>query len=396
MMARQQRGKTMILRNRILTSEHLQGLTRPCPDCGMTMTSNGEMITEDGGGQWAVQFRCPGHWDSEGHFDIWAPELEPIIQKALEGVDIAALPYRGELLLWENLQSGEAQNRAQALHDLRWDPTGDVRLLPLVEDLLKDKTPCRISAPYACGEIRWLAALALAAERFAAGRPEPVHLHASVAPLVWEELATPIEIETQIRASGDMRPAFTRLRAQGLLPVHDFEFPSIQDLNYFEEHGRVLPLGRYDGNKRDAQRLLEKLQSRDTEGRAEALGFPGNWPTGDARVLPLLEDLLEDRTPCNIWGCFYAYVEVRWVAAHALAAELFAGGPYDPVRVPEVVAPLVWHELMALRQAAHIPPPHVNPATGLENVLETFTLLHDRGLLPVYDIEISQDRVRPI
>lgn len=78
------------LRRKVATSEHLQGLTRACPDCGATMTSNGEMYRDKGVSGWFVGFWCP--YDQEV-FPIWAPELEPVIQKASEGVDISRLPY---------------------------------------------------------------------------------------------------------------------------------------------------------------------------------------------------------------------------------------------------------------------------------------------------------------
>lgn len=382
----------MALRPKVLTSEHLQGLTRLCPDCGQPIPSTGKMFKEKRGRLWHVGFLCPQH----DNLDCWMPELEPFIQKALEGVDINALPYRGEEFLQENLSSPEAQNRAEALRRLQYWPTGDARMRSLAEGLLKDKAPCRISVSSAGGEIRWLAAHALAAARFASGRFEPVRLPGAVAPLVWQKLAALEKTRNEAEEYRDMRPSFTRLRDQGRLPMYEFEFPPIYALSFFEEYGRVLPIDPRYWNERALQRLLKNLQSHSAKDRAEALDDLQRNPTGDARALPLLEGLLEDRTPCNIPFPSDAYVELRWVAAHALASELSESGPHDPVRVPNAVAPLIWHELTALRKAAHIPPPHVDPATGLEDILETFSLLHDRGLLPVYDMEISDERVRPL
>ncbi|MDQ2798168.1 MAG: hypothetical protein M3Y13_00815 [Armatimonadota bacterium] len=83
----------MPLRRKVATSDYLKGLTRRCPECGRTMTSNGEMYLDDGRTRWYVGFWCP--YDRED-FPIWAPELEPVIQQAAEGLDIGSLPYLGE------------------------------------------------------------------------------------------------------------------------------------------------------------------------------------------------------------------------------------------------------------------------------------------------------------
>lgn len=61
-------------------------------------------------------------------------------------------------------------------------PTGDARVLPLVEALLDDLTPCQISIPFSYAEIRWLAARALVAERFANDLREPMRIAGMILP----------------------------------------------------------------------------------------------------------------------------------------------------------------------------------------------------------------------
>lgn len=80
------------------------------------------------------------------------------------------------------LTSEEVMSRIGALKDLWQFPSADPRILPYLEDLVHDKTPCILGYPYIFGEIRWLAARALAAERAALGISEPVQLPSVVRP----------------------------------------------------------------------------------------------------------------------------------------------------------------------------------------------------------------------
>lgn len=65
----------------------------------------------------------------------------------------------------EDMMNGDITLRASSVEALWKLPTGDKRFLPYLEELLHDKTPCVLGLPYIYGEIRWLAAHALAAER---------------------------------------------------------------------------------------------------------------------------------------------------------------------------------------------------------------------------------------
>lgn len=62
-------------------------------------------------------------------------------------------------------------------------PSGDKRVALYLGRLLHDTTPCLLGIPYIFGEIRWLAANALAAEREALGIREAVRLRNVVIPI---------------------------------------------------------------------------------------------------------------------------------------------------------------------------------------------------------------------
>jgi hypothetical protein len=89
----------------------------------------------------------------------------------------------------ENLHSDDLLLQTSALKVLAIDPLGDQRILPYLEALLTDTTPCLVAIPYMFGEIRWLAARALAKERAVLGIEEKVYLHNVVKPLNTQTLA---------------------------------------------------------------------------------------------------------------------------------------------------------------------------------------------------------------
>ena len=77
------------------------------------------------------------------------------------------------------LRDGEAAERAAALQVIAASPGADRRLVGPVEGLLEDRTPVIVSVPPPrVGQIRWLAARALAVLR-----GEPVVLAGAVEPL---------------------------------------------------------------------------------------------------------------------------------------------------------------------------------------------------------------------
>ena len=71
--------------------------------------------------------------------------------------------------LVEDLHSEDLSMRVATLETLQKYPSSDERVLQYIEALLDDKTLCVLMLPYRFGEIRWLAAQALAAERASLG-----------------------------------------------------------------------------------------------------------------------------------------------------------------------------------------------------------------------------------
>ncbi|MEU7532372.1 hypothetical protein AB0A74_42020 [Saccharothrix sp. NPDC042600] len=125
------------------------------------------------------------------------------------------------------LKASDAHRRTTMLGVLAKAPTGDPRVLPVVEELLADDTPDLISVPMLFGEIRWVAAHALAAERRAASVPTPVELEGIPQPLSSDELSALVDRSGLPRRAGvdGMLTSFAALRERGLLPVTTLRLP---------------------------------------------------------------------------------------------------------------------------------------------------------------------------
>jgi len=131
----------------------------------------------------------------------------------------------------------------------------------------------------------------------------------------------------------------------------------------------------------DFTELAEDLRSEELSLRVATLKAFRKLPSGDARILPHLEPLLQDKTPC-ILGYPYIFGEVRWLAAHALAAERAALGMNQPVRVQNVVKPINTAGITYAEEAAN-----VEFKGGVEGVLENLAILRDMGYLPLIDLD---------
>ncbi|MEL7368209.1 MAG: hypothetical protein AAFN74_04800 [Myxococcota bacterium] len=62
------------------------------------------------------------------------------------------------------LKNEDASTRVRALHQIVRRPTGDARLLPLLDACLDDRTVCILERPFVYGEVRHKAVAALQAE----------------------------------------------------------------------------------------------------------------------------------------------------------------------------------------------------------------------------------------
>jgi HEAT repeat protein len=121
----------------------------------------------------------------------------------------------------QNLTSHDQELRAIALENLWQFPSGDVKIIPYIKALLRDKTLCLLGIPYIFGEIRWLAAKALIAERERQGIPEGVQLQNVVQPLTMKEYAQ-ARRTAQIALKGGIEGVVENLiilRDKGYLPM---------------------------------------------------------------------------------------------------------------------------------------------------------------------------------
>ncbi len=125
--------------------------------------------------------------------------------------------------LVRNLTSHDQELRVIALENLWQVPSGDIRLIPYIEALLSDKTLCLLGIPYIFGEVRWLAAKALIAEREMQGMSEGVQLQNIVQPLTMKEYAQArraAQIELKVGTEGVVENLVI-LREKGYLPMID-------------------------------------------------------------------------------------------------------------------------------------------------------------------------------
>ena len=90
--------------------------------------------------------------------------------------------------LLADLASADPQDRLALLAVLVEDPTGDPRIIAALKPLLEDRTVAILTIPLVYGELRWLAAQALANELSAAGEVSEVCLSQVIEPLRGDEL----------------------------------------------------------------------------------------------------------------------------------------------------------------------------------------------------------------
>lgn len=123
----------------------------------------------------------------------------------------------------EEVNSDNPSKRASMLRALQKFRLVDERVLPHLEYLLHDKSPCILGFPYIFGEVRWLAARALVAERTALGITEPVRLQNVVKPI---DTAGIMKAEDAAELDGEggvegLLQSLGILRDMGYLPTYN-------------------------------------------------------------------------------------------------------------------------------------------------------------------------------
>ena len=130
--------------------------------------------------------------------------------------------------------------------------------------------------------------------------------------------------------------------------------------------------------------FVEDITSQDLSIRVATLRVFWDYPSADERVLPYLERLLNDKTPCLL-GHPYIFGEIRWLAAHALATQRAILGIQTPIHLPDVVDPVDTADIIHAERLAHI-----DGGAGVEGLLKSFAILRDREYLPLYDLHLSE------
>jgi hypothetical protein len=136
-------------------------------------------------------------------------------------------------------------------------------------------------------------------------------------------------------------------------------------------------------------KFTQQLRSDDLSRQTATLKAFAQFPSRDARILPYLERLLYDKTPC-ILGFPLIFGEVRWLAAQALAAERAALGINERISLQNVVRPIDTKGYTQARKAAQ-----VDFRGGVEGILENLAILRDMGHLPMYDLELPRAKTSP-
>ena len=127
--------------------------------------------------------------------------------------------------------------------------------------------------------------------------------------------------------------------------------------------------------------LLEDMYSDELSLRVAAVRNLWRYPTADPRILPHLEELLHDTTPCLL-GIPYIFGEIRWLAAKALAAERAALGINEPVCVT-VVKPAYTMDIMRAADKANF-----DLQGGVDGLIEDLGRLHQMGYMPMTLMEL--------
>lgn len=128
------------------------------------------------------------------------------------------LPEKYSYLADEKIEKRVAALKAHSRH-----PSGEPAVLPFLEAMLNDNRPHILMFPIRYGEVRWLAAEAVAAERKIQGITESVHLPKAI-PLLSHEDLFAIAIDADVPLYDEWQEIYVRLRELELLPNYDIDF----------------------------------------------------------------------------------------------------------------------------------------------------------------------------
>lgn len=123
--------------------------------------------------------------------------------------------------LLKRLASEDPRVRANTLNGIAANPMADRRVLAIAERLLEDRAICILSLPYKFGEVRGIAADAVAALRAALSIEAPVVVDDVFAPVSTEEaskLASDAGLPTPMGGVDGVIQTLEKLASMGRLP----------------------------------------------------------------------------------------------------------------------------------------------------------------------------------
>lgn len=136
----------------------------------------------------------------------------------------------------------------------------------------------------------------------------------------------------------------------------------------------------------DVSYFLGRLKSANLEERAITLSTLKAHPIADERVAAALELLLDDRGIC-VLQLPYQFGEIRWQAAHALAAVRHALGKTGTINLAAVPGPINLADLAVMASEQKVP--QAPKGSVVEQSIFEFDALRKVNALPLYDVALN-------
>jgi hypothetical protein len=135
----------------------------------------------------------------------------------------------------------------------------------------------------------------------------------------------------------------------------------------------------------DIAETLQWLQGESVQDRAIMLGVLAEEPSGEARIRAAVEALLDDRSIC-VTQPPPRWLEIRQIAAEALAAERHVAGIVEPVMLRAVPVPMDVAEVSRAAEAAF------GSVAARWSLRERYERLREAGRLSLADLVLRPGR----
>ena len=144
-----------------------------------------------------------------------------------------------------------------------------------------------------------------------------------------------------------------------------------------------------DDEQDDFEYVRNQLLNGSAEDRVITLNGLWSDPFADARLLPYLQPLLQDTTPCMV-SIPFEFAELRWVAINALIAEQNACGVFDDFHINGVTIPYDSQELSQVAKRAG----YIGKGSGVSGQIDEFAAMRAQGFLETVDIVVEGGKMR--